>query len=80
MQRLFQALWTTGRIIERTFPEGRSAGHHIREDGEFIPDPYLDDMSLVLKTEEGLVVICGCCHAGILNTLAHVRHILTGRS
>ncbi len=66
-------LWTTGRIVEREFPEGRSAGHFIRKDGDFVPDPYLDDMSLVLKTEEGLVVICGCCHAGILNTVAHVE-------
>jgi 7,8-dihydropterin-6-yl-methyl-4-(beta-D-ribofuranosyl)aminobenzene 5'-phosphate synthase len=37
------------------------------------PDPYADDLSLVLETEAGLVVICGCCHAGLLNTLAHVR-------
>jgi len=66
-------LWTTGRIVERAFPEGRSAGHFIREEGDFVPDPYLDDMSLVLKTENGLVVICGCCHAGILNTLVHVQ-------
>jgi 7,8-dihydropterin-6-yl-methyl-4-(beta-D-ribofuranosyl)aminobenzene 5'-phosphate synthase len=30
-------------------------------------------MSLVLETRQGLVVICGCCHAELLNTLAHVR-------
>jgi 7,8-dihydropterin-6-yl-methyl-4-(beta-D-ribofuranosyl)aminobenzene 5'-phosphate synthase len=30
-------------------------------------------MSLVLETPEGLVLICGCCHAGLLNTLAHVK-------
>lgn len=71
-------LWTTGRIVERAFPEGRSAGHVIRKDGDFVPDPYLDDMSLVLKTDDGLVVICGCCHAGILNTLAHVKRHFEG--
>ena len=32
-----------------------------------------DDLSLVLETSQGLVVVCGCCHAGILNTLAHIR-------
>ncbi len=26
-----------------------------------------------METQEGLVVILGCCHAGMLNTLAHVR-------
>lgn len=29
----------------------------------------LDDLSLVLKTKKGLVLICGCCHAGLLNVL-----------
>jgi 7,8-dihydropterin-6-yl-methyl-4-(beta-D-ribofuranosyl)aminobenzene 5'-phosphate synthase len=37
------------------------------------PDPYRDDMALVLETGRGWVVLCGCCHAGLLNTLAHVR-------
>jgi 7,8-dihydropterin-6-yl-methyl-4-(beta-D-ribofuranosyl)aminobenzene 5'-phosphate synthase len=32
-------------------------------------------MSLVLQAREGLVVVCGCCHAGLLNTLAHVRRV-----
>jgi 7,8-dihydropterin-6-yl-methyl-4-(beta-D-ribofuranosyl)aminobenzene 5'-phosphate synthase len=32
------------------------------------------DLSLVLQTSQGLVVVCGCCHAGLLNTLAHMRH------
>jgi len=70
---MITGVWTTGRIVERAYPEGRSAGHFIREEGGFIPDPYLDDMSLVAKADDGLVVICGCCHAGILNTLAHVQ-------
>ena len=70
---MIEGLWTTGRITEREYAEGRSAGHFVREDGDFVADPYLDDMSLVMKTDAGLVVICGCCHAGILNTLAHVR-------
>lgn len=75
---IIEGLWTTGRITERDYPEGRSAGHFVREDGAFVPDPYLDDMSLVLKTAGGLVLICGCCHAGILNTLAHVRSQFDG--
>ncbi|MGD8804945.1 MAG: MBL fold metallo-hydrolase [Chloroflexota bacterium] len=66
-------LWTTGEIGERPEPEGRS-GHHFISDGSgWKSDPYVDDMSLVMETMAGLVVICGCCHAGLLNTLAHVR-------
>lgn len=66
-------LWTTGEIAERPEPEGRSAHHFVSDGGGWKPDPYLDDMSLVMETQGGLIVICGCCHAGLLNTLAHVR-------
>jgi len=72
-------LWTSGRIQERAYPEGRSAGHAIRVDGEFVADPYQDDMSLMLETGDGWVLICGCCHAGILNTLAHVQAHFDGK-
>ena len=70
---ILPGLWTTGGISERPEPEGRSAHHFIRTNEDWQPDPYLDDMSLVLKMSEGLVVICGCCHAGLLNTLFHVE-------
>ncbi len=39
------------------------------------PDPYRDDLSLVLETGRGLALLCGCCHAGLLNTLAHVERV-----
>ncbi len=71
-KEIFPSLWTTGEIINRDEPEGRSAGHYVRERGKFVPDPYRDDMSLVMKMKDGLAVICGCCHAGLLNTLSHV--------
>ena len=66
-------IWTTGVITDRSEFEGRSPSHFIRENGEWLPDPYLDDLSLILEARDGLVVVCGCCHAGLLNTLAHIR-------
>lgn len=66
-------VWTTGEITDRREPEGRSAHHLIRGVEGYESDPYRDDMALVLETGSGLVVLCGCCHAGLLNTLAHVR-------
>jgi 7,8-dihydropterin-6-yl-methyl-4-(beta-D-ribofuranosyl)aminobenzene 5'-phosphate synthase len=71
-------LWTTGEIEERPEPEGRSPRHVIPHGDSWKPDPYRDDMSLVMETPAGLVVICGCCHAGLLNTLAHVRRTFRG--
>ncbi|ACM18850.1 metal-dependent hydrolase, beta-lactamase superfamily II [Geotalea daltonii FRC-32] len=38
-----------------------------------IPDQVPDDQSLVLKTGKGLVLVLGCCHSGMINTLELVR-------
>jgi Metal-dependent hydrolases of the beta-lactamase superfamily II len=71
-------LWTTGEIVERPEPVGGSAHLFIRNGADWLPDPYRDDLSLVLKTSAGLVLICGCCHAGILNTLFQVERTFGG--
>ncbi len=72
-QEVLPGVWTSGVITERPQPEGRSSHHFVREGGAYRPDPYQDDLSLVLETSAGLVLVCGCCHAGLLNTIAHVR-------
>lgn len=72
---ILPGVWTTGEFHDRSEPEGRSARHVIRDGESWAPDPYRDDMALVLSSTMGLVVLCGCCHAGLLNTLRHVRRI-----
>ena len=37
------------------------------------PDPFLDDLSLAMTTDRGLVVLLGCAHAGMVNILEHFR-------
>jgi 7,8-dihydropterin-6-yl-methyl-4-(beta-D-ribofuranosyl)aminobenzene 5'-phosphate synthase len=37
------------------------------------PDPVSDDLAAWIRTAEGLVVILGCCHAGLVNTVTHCR-------
>ncbi len=66
-------LWITGQIAPRPEPEGRSPHHVVRKGDGWDADPYLDDLSVVVRTGDGLVLVCGCCHAGLLNTLAFVR-------
>ncbi len=72
---IVHGLWTSGVIENREEPQGRNADHVVCQGDRWIPDPYLDDLSLILETEKGLIVICGCCHAGILNTLFHVERV-----
>lgn len=72
-QEILPGVWTTGEIADRPEAEGRSPHHYIRHGEGWMPDPYRDDLALVLDSPAGLVLVCGCCHAGLLNTLAHVR-------
>ena len=44
-----------------------------------VSDVTVDDQSLVLVTERGIVLLLGCCHAGLINTLEHVALCLGRR-
>ncbi len=74
-QQILPRVWTTGEIALRPEPVGGSSHHLVREGGGWAPDTYQDDMALVVETDAGLLLLCGCCHAGLLNTLAHVQHV-----
>jgi 7,8-dihydropterin-6-yl-methyl-4-(beta-D-ribofuranosyl)aminobenzene 5'-phosphate synthase len=37
------------------------------------PDGLLDDQALFLDSSKGLVVVLGCAHAGVVNTLEHIE-------
>lgn len=39
-------------------------------------DAFADDAALAIDTPRGLVVLLGCAHAGLINTLEHFRHKL----
>jgi len=41
----------------------------------FKEDPLLDDGSLFRATAQGLQVISGCAHSGIINTVRHAREL-----
>lgn len=66
---------TTGEIPMVTDYEEIDPNLYVKEDGQFIPDPFLDDRALIIKTELGLVVVLGCAHRGMINTLHHAREV-----
>jgi len=74
---LIDNITTTGEVPMVTDFERIDEGLFIREESSWQPDKLLDDQALVIKTAVGLVVILGCAHRGMINTLDHARE-LTG--
>ncbi len=78
-----EGIWTTGEV-PRTNDFEKLTGNltkvHTIKDGKKIPDEVEDDLSLIFQLKDGSVVIlAGCCHAGIANTMNHATTI-TGTS
>lgn len=42
-------------------------------------DPLIDDQALFFETPEGVVVLLGCAHAGVINTLRYVSELSDGK-
>lgn len=70
-------MYLTGEVPRVTAFETGDQGLYCDCTGQEL-DSTPDDQSLVLETEKGLVLILGCCHAGLVNTVEHVAY-MTGR-
>ncbi|ACD89344.1 MAG: MBL fold metallo-hydrolase [Chlorobium limicola] len=66
----------TGPVPRITSYEDTGGPFFLDPEGS-IPDAIDDDLSIWFETREGLVLVAGCCHAGIINTLRYVTE-LTG--
>jgi 7,8-dihydropterin-6-yl-methyl-4-(beta-D-ribofuranosyl)aminobenzene 5'-phosphate synthase len=66
---------TTGEVPMVTEYETIDAGLFIKEDSEFKPDPVMDDQAIIIKTDSGLVIVLGCAHRGMINTIYHAQKI-----
>lgn len=71
--QIWPGVWLTGPI-PRVYPEHNVSGSaRLKTADGFKPDDVPEDQSLVLDTPRGLVVVSGCAHAGIVNTLELAR-------
>jgi 7,8-dihydropterin-6-yl-methyl-4-(beta-D-ribofuranosyl)aminobenzene 5'-phosphate synthase len=70
---IFPGAWLTGPV-PRKFPERNwSVSGKVQTPAGLVEDTIPEDQSLVLNTPEGLVVVTGCGHAGIINILTFAR-------
>ena len=61
-----------GKIPRNTEFESQKT-NFVKEDGS--EDFVIDDSALAIKSEKGLIVISGCAHAGICNTIEYARKV-----
>ena len=78
--QIYPGVFVTGPV-PRTYPEKNYTlgGRTVRKkdaSGNIIDDIVPEDMSLVIRTEKGLVVLSGCGHSGIINTVEYVQNSL----
>ena len=72
------SILVTGEVERTTAFEKGMPNAMIEKDGRLEHDPIKDDQSLVMNLKgKGLVVVSGCSHAGIINTLLYAKK-LTG--
>jgi 7,8-dihydropterin-6-yl-methyl-4-(beta-D-ribofuranosyl)aminobenzene 5'-phosphate synthase len=66
-------VYLTGEIPRKSaFEKGDAKMSAIRPDGETIhPDPIKDDLSLIIDSDKGLIIVLGCAHAGMINIIEY---------
>jgi len=68
-----KGIFLTGEVPRKTQFEKPDPRLFAKEQGNWVPDRFLDDQSLVLETPRGLVIIFGCAHSGMINTINYVK-------
>jgi 7,8-dihydropterin-6-yl-methyl-4-(beta-D-ribofuranosyl)aminobenzene 5'-phosphate synthase len=65
-----------GEVERETNFEKGFPGAEAKIDGRWVTDPFPDDRGVVVKVKDkGLVIIGGCSHAGIINTVKHAHKV-----
>jgi 7,8-dihydropterin-6-yl-methyl-4-(beta-D-ribofuranosyl)aminobenzene 5'-phosphate synthase len=73
--RLADNIMTTGEVPVSVDYEQIDSILHIKEAENYIPDQLADDLALIIKTEKGLIILLGCGHRGLINTILHAQKI-----
>ena len=64
----------TGEVPRRhAFEIGDLSMRHRDEHGNIVLDPVRDDQTVVIDTADGLFVVLGCSHAGLINILTYIQ-------
>jgi 7,8-dihydropterin-6-yl-methyl-4-(beta-D-ribofuranosyl)aminobenzene 5'-phosphate synthase len=68
-------IFTTGEVPMLNDFETIDSTLYVKTGNGWQPDPLLDDQGIVISTAQGLVVIPGCAHRGLINTLYQAKKV-----
>jgi len=67
-----EGMFLTGEVPRVTPFEKPSTTLFTEINGNTAQDVFPDDQALILDTDKGLILVLGCAHAGMINTVQHV--------
>jgi 7,8-dihydropterin-6-yl-methyl-4-(beta-D-ribofuranosyl)aminobenzene 5'-phosphate synthase len=67
-----KSMFLTGEVPRKTPFEKPDPRLFSEMDGKTTQDIFMDDQSLILDTDRGLILILGCAHSGMINIINHV--------
>ena len=75
--QLTPGCWATGQVPRESFEKsGIGSAMAYREGNSFFPDKIEEDQAIILNVKDkGLVVVSGCAHSGIVNTVKYGQTI-----
>ncbi len=76
---LSPGLWLSGEILRESLFERLDDRLVQLEGGNAVQDSIKDDLSLFYVTDQGLIIVLGCAHSGLVNIVEHAKKV-TGES
>jgi 7,8-dihydropterin-6-yl-methyl-4-(beta-D-ribofuranosyl)aminobenzene 5'-phosphate synthase len=73
--KITDGITTTGEVPMINDFETIDKFIYVKDNSGWRPDLVMDDRALIIKTEPGLVILPGCAHRGIINTIQHAQQI-----
>lgn len=68
-------LWLSGEVPRQTSFEKVDERMVLIQNGQIVQDSIPDDYSLFYLTEQGLVILLGCAHSGLVNIVEHAKQV-----
>ncbi len=70
-REIFPRIFISGEIPRNNDFEDTGGSFKMQVAGGIIVDQLLDDMALIIDHPDGLIIVSGCAHAGVVNTIEY---------